>query len=209
MLIIGAKGFAKEVLEILSQSNCTDKLFFYDDVSKNIPIRLYEKFPILRCIDEVKKLFEQDRRFTLGVGGPTLRYDLFQKFSKIGGIFTSVISPFAHIGKFGTTIGSGVNLMTGTVVTNDVNISDGALINLNCTIGHDSYIGNFAELSPGVHISGRCFVGDFSTIGTGAVVLPDIRIGSYSSVGAGAVVTADVAEHTLVVGVPAKSIDKI
>jgi hypothetical protein len=30
MLIIGAKGFAKEVLEIFKQKNEIDNLFFYD-----------------------------------------------------------------------------------------------------------------------------------------------------------------------------------
>jgi len=209
MLIIGAKGFAKEVLAIFGQSDLTDKLFFYDDISENIPLMLYEQFPILRSLNEAKELFEQDKRFTLGVGNPKLRYELYQKFNQIGGIFTSVISPFAHIGKFETTIGQGVNLMTGTVVENDVNISDGALINLNCTVAHDSYIGRFAELSPGVHISGNCSIGDFATIGTGAVVLPKIKVGNYAVVGAGAVVTKDVADYTQVVGVPAKFIKKI
>lgn len=32
MLIIGAKGFAKEVLEILHQNGETEDLCFYDDV---------------------------------------------------------------------------------------------------------------------------------------------------------------------------------
>lgn len=209
MLIVGAKGFAKEVLAIFSQSDATENIFFYDDVSENIPLIMYQRFPVLRSIDDAKKLFEHDKRFTLGVGNPKLRYTLYQKFTQIGGILTSVISPFAHIGKFGTTIGQGVNLMTGVIVENDVNISDGALINLSCTITHDSYIGRFAELSPGVHISGNCSVGDFATIGTGAVVLPKIKIGSYVVVGAGAVVTKDVADHTLVVGIPAKFIKKI
>jgi sugar O-acyltransferase (sialic acid O-acetyltransferase NeuD family) len=209
MLIIGAKGFAKEVLAIFSQSGVTDNIFFYDDVSENIPPMLYEQFPVLRSLNEAEELFRQDKRFTLGIGNPKLRYELGQKFSQIGGILTSVISPFAQIGKFGTTIGNGVSLMTGTVVTHDVKISDGALINLNCTIGHDSYIGRFAELSPGVHISGNCSVGDFATIGTGAVILPKIKVGNHAVVGAGAVVTQDVADHTLVVGMPAKFIRNI
>ena len=33
MLIIGAKGFAKEVLEILHQNGQTENLCFYDDVN--------------------------------------------------------------------------------------------------------------------------------------------------------------------------------
>jgi sugar O-acyltransferase (sialic acid O-acetyltransferase NeuD family) len=209
MLIIGAKGFAKEVLTIFSQSDSTENIFFYDDITENVPLMLYGQFPVLRNMNEVIELFEQDKRFTLGIGNPKLRYDLYRKFSQIGGVPTSVISPFAHVGKFGNTIGNGVSLMTGTIVTNDVKISDGALINLNCTIGHNSCIGRFAELSPGVHISGNCFVGDFSIIGTGAVILPKIKVGNNVVVGAGAVVRKDVEDNICVAGVPAKFIKKV
>ena len=43
-------------------------------------------------------------------------------------------------------------------------------------------------------------------IGHGAVVLPGVSVGSGSVVAAGAVVTKDVADYTLVGGVPAKPI---
>ena len=36
MLIIGAKGFAKEVLEILHQKNDLQNIVFYDDVNDDI-----------------------------------------------------------------------------------------------------------------------------------------------------------------------------
>ncbi|MCL4360225.1 acyltransferase [Patescibacteria group bacterium] len=49
-------------------------------------------------------------------------------------------------------------------------------------------------------------IGDGSYIGTGAILLPGVRIGNMSIVGAGAVVTRDVAERTVVAGVPARRI---
>ncbi|MCB4234487.1 hypothetical protein LDL59_03555 [Kaistella anthropi] len=44
MLIIGAKGFAKEVLEILHQNGHTNNLCFYDDVNDDLPERLFGQF---------------------------------------------------------------------------------------------------------------------------------------------------------------------
>ncbi|MFZ2430593.1 MAG: hexapeptide transferase, partial [Lutibacter sp.] len=35
MLVIGAKGFAKEVLEVVHQLNELENLVFYDDVNKD------------------------------------------------------------------------------------------------------------------------------------------------------------------------------
>ena len=34
MIVIGAKGFAKEVLEVLQQRNQTENLAFYDEVNE-------------------------------------------------------------------------------------------------------------------------------------------------------------------------------
>lgn len=204
MLIVGAKGFAKEVLEVVHQLNDLGNLVFYDDVNTDIPEKLFGRFPVLRNLQEVANYFKtSDSRFTIGIGSPVLRKKLFDMFQSIGGEFTSTISPLARIGNYGNTIEEGCNIMTGTVITSDIVIRKGVLINLNCTIGHDSVIGNFVEISPGVHVSGNCVIGDYSVLGTNATVLPKVTIGKNVIVGAGSVVTKNVPDNCLVVGVPA------
>lgn len=204
MLIIGAKGFAKEVLEVICQKNENESLAFFDDVSVNMPDQLYDRYKVLKNIEKAAAYFSSnDKRFTLGLGGTIIRHKLSFRFSEIGGVFTSTISPYAHIGRFGNKIGNGVNIMTGTVITNDVSIGKGVLINLNCTVGHDAVLGDFVELSPGVHISGNCKVGDFTTIGTNATILPKLTIGKNVIIAAGSVVTKDIPDNVMVAGVPA------
>lgn len=207
MIIVGAKGFAKEVLEVLHQDNQTNNVVFYDDVNTDVPDILYGTFPVLKSVAAAKEYFEKsDNRFTIGIGNPVLRKKLFDKFTALGGELVSTISPFAHVGHFETHIGHGCNIMTGTVITNEVVISEGVLINLNCTVGHDTTIGSFSELSPGVKISGNCTIGNYCVLGTNAVVLPKVKLGNNVIVGAGAVVTKDVPDNTLVVGIPAQKI---
>lgn len=204
MIIVGAKGFAKEVLEVLHQLNQLDHLVFYDDVNEDAPAFLYGQFPVLRNKEAAAHYFKTvDNRFTIGIGNPVLRKRLALEFEAMGGVFTSTISPLAQIGYYGTTIGTGCNIMTGTVLTNDVKIGEGVLINLNCTVGHDSEIGNYVELSPGVHVSGNCIIGDYCNIGTNATILPKITIGENVIIGAGSVVTKDIPDNCLVVGIPA------
>ena len=204
MLIVGAKGFAKEVLEVYYQLQQLEHLVFFDDVNADAPALLYNQFPVLKSIEEVALYFKTiDAAFTIGIGNPSLRKKLVHKFEAIGGIYSSTISPLATIGHFGTTIGAGCNIMTGTVITNDVSIGSGVLINLNCTVGHDSIIGDFVEMAPGVHISGNCTIGAYCNIGTNATILPKITMGENVIVGAGSVVTKDVPANCLVVGVPA------
>ena len=48
MLIVGAKGFSKEVLEILHQNEYQKDIAFYDDVNCDVSGELYGKFKILK-----------------------------------------------------------------------------------------------------------------------------------------------------------------
>jgi sugar O-acyltransferase (sialic acid O-acetyltransferase NeuD family) len=204
MLIVGARGFAKEVLEVLHQLDKINDVVFYDDINLDATAMLYDNFPILKNIDEVKYYFKSiSKRFTIGVGNPLTRKIICDKFTEAGGVFTSVISPFAHIGNYNNKIEDGCNIMTGSVITSDILIGKGVLINLNCTVGHDSVIGDFVEMSPGVHVSGNCKIGSFCNIGTNASILPKVTLGQNVIVGAGSVVTKNVPDNCLVVGIPA------
>ncbi|TVZ54852.1 sugar O-acyltransferase (sialic acid O-acetyltransferase NeuD family) [Lutibacter sp. Hel_I_33_5] len=211
MLIIGACGFAKEVLEVLYQLNKVDDIIFYDDINNyNKDEKIYNSFKILRTLSEAKDyLFHNDSSFTIGIGNPVLRKKTKDKFENIGGVFTSIISPLSRIGHYRNSISVGCNIMTGTVVTSNVKIKEGALINLNCTVGHDCIIGRFVELSPGVNVSGNCVIGDYSTIGTNATILPNITIGKNVVIGAGAVVNKNIPDNVVAVGVPSKIIKQL
>ena len=204
MLIIGAKGFAKELLEIFHQNNQTSNLSFYDDVNDDLPEKLFNLFPILRSEDEARLFFETiSPKFTIVIGNPKLRKLIFEKFTNLGGKCISIQSKKADIGFFFNNIEEGVIITSGVIITNDISIKKGAMINLGSTIGHDSVIGEFVEICPNVSISGHCTIGDLSFIGTGAIILPNVTIGKNSVVAAGAVVTKDVPDNVLVAGMPA------
>lgn len=210
MLIIGAKGFAKEVLEILHQNNQLENLVFYDDVNDDIGDLLYGKFPVIKNIVDAKRYFKEvDLKFTLGIGNPHLRKELCQKFSDIGGEFSSTISKNTDIGSFGITIETGCNILSGVKISNDVKIAKGALIYYNCIIAHDCTIGDFVEISPSCSLLGRCIIYDNAQIGSGSIILPDVKIGSNVIIGAGSVVTKNLPDNVMAYGVPAKIIKSI
>ena len=206
MLVVGAKGMAKEVLELLIENNINTKsnIVFFDNVNKDAPDLMYNQFKVLKTFDIVKELFEIDPNFVLGIGNPHLRQKMYDNFVSLGGNIMSVISKKSSIGSFGTTIREGSLIMPGVVITNDVNIGKGVLININSSVSHDCEIGDFSEIACGVIVPGRCKIGKKVFIGSNATINPDINIGDGAIIGAGAVVINDVSPHSVVVGNPAK-----
>ena len=207
MLIIGAKGFAKEVLEIVHQLNELDQLAFYDDVNSDVPEKLFNQFPVLKNIDEATHYFKTvDNRFTIGIGNPVLRKQLSEKFIAIGGVLTSTISPKATIGSFDIETGCGSNILSGAIFSNSTKLGKGCIVYYNSIITHDCNIGDFVEISPNVTLLGRSEIGSYSQIGANVTILPKISIGSNVIVAAGAVVTKNVPDNCLIMGIPAKVI---
>jgi sugar O-acyltransferase (sialic acid O-acetyltransferase NeuD family) len=210
MLIVGAKGFAKEVLEICHQNKELENLVFYDDVNDNIGDKLYDQFPILKSLEEAQGYFSSiDNRFTLGIGNPLLRRILHDKFVQIGGVLSSTISKNSKIGSYNNRIENGCNILAGSIISNNVSIEKGCIIYFNTVITHDCTIGDFVEISPSVNILGRVTIKSYTQIGAGSIILPDITIGKNVITGAGSVVTKDIPDNSLAVGVPAKVVKQL
>ena len=204
MLIIGAKGLAKEILEIYVSDDRINQLAFYDDVNTDVSEKLFGKYPILRSLEEAKKFFElHGNDFTLGLGNPFLRWKIFQRFKKINGRLVSSISNRTFIGSHDVSIGDGCSVLSGVNISNSVQIGEGCLIYYNAVITHDCQIGDFVEISPSANILGRTEIASYTHIGTNATIFPDLKIGRNVVVGAGAVVRENVPDNCMVAGIPA------
>lgn len=204
MLIIGARGFAKEVLEILHQNFDISDLYFYDDVNIQTPSKIFGEFKVLKNENEVATVFNNmEFKYTIGLGNPALRFKIYERFQNLGGRLSSVVSKFSEIGSYNVNIGIGCNILGGVRISNDVTIGMGTLIYYNSVITHDVIIGKFCEIAPSVNLLGRAQIGNFVKIGSGAIIFPDVKIGCNSIIAAGAVVRNDIPENVMVAGIPA------
>ncbi|UMB60333.1 acetyltransferase [Lutibacter sp. A80] len=210
MLIIGAKGFAKEVLEILHQQNKLENIAFYDDINTDIGELLYNKFPILKNEKEVINFFNAtSNKFTIGIGNPILRYKMNLKFEKLNGNLISCISPYSVIGNYNVNLGDGSIIMSGVNISNSTSFGVGCIVYYNSNITHDCVIGDFVEISPSVNLLGNVKVGAFTQIGSNSTVLPNRTIGKNVIIGAGSVVTKDIPDNSMALGVPAKVVKQL
>ena len=140
--------------------------------------------------------------------------------------------PSHHVRRFfyrlgGIKIGKGSTFHTGAVFYDSRNITLGE----DTIIGENAVLDGRAPLVVGNHvdiasevmiynsehdvhdadfgpIEKEVVIGDYAFIGPRAIILPGVHIGRGAVVAAGAVVTKDVAENSIVGGVPAKEISK-
>ena len=203
MIVIGAGGFAKQLIDIMCEAFPHTALSFYDDTDASPGIFL-NKFDVLKTPSEAKEVLTMDPAFVLGLSGPRNREIMANKFLAMGGELTSVISRHAQVSNFDSTIGKGVTILSHVVIESSVEIGPGCLLNLNCLVTHDSKVGAFCEFGPGVIICGHAHIGNNVFIGAGAIVLPNVNIEDNVVIGAGAVVNRNVGPGQKVMGIPAK-----
>lgn len=93
-------------------------------------------------------------------------------------------------------------------VSRDTEIGEGTAIDHHCHLAHGCKIGKHNALANGCIIEGSCEVGDYNTFGAGVIVQTKVKIGSHCKFGSGAVVVKDVDDNSVMVGNPARGLEK-
>jgi sugar O-acyltransferase (sialic acid O-acetyltransferase NeuD family) len=210
IIILGAGGFAKEVLFLIEDKNKVSARTefnvkaFSEDNSKRVG-ELLNGVPII----DTKEIEDWDRdsiKLICAIGDP-IRRSLIERFKNRGFEFCSVIHPSVISSQY-VNVGEGSIICAGNILTTQVAIGKHVIVNLDCTIGHDVIIEDYCTISPGVHISGRVHIKQQTYIGTGSAIIERLNIGKNSVIGAGAVVTKDIPDNVVAVGMPAKVIKR-
>ena len=142
----------------------------------------------------------------LGFSNTLQKFNLIMKLKKYGcQKFLQLVHPKSWISNR-VNLGAGSVIYPGVHIDVDVKIGDFALLNKLCSIGHDTKIGNYSTVSPGVNIGGFNNIGEGVDFGINACSVQKISIGKWSTIGAGAVIIRDVPDKAVVVGNPGKII---
>lgn len=203
LLIIGAGGFGREVLQWASDIPEHKRDWAVEGFLDANPSAL-DSFDCGFSVsgDPFDYVPKEDDLFVCAIGNPAAKLRLCSSLKKRGAIFITLIHPTAIIGDR-CSIGEGCIFCPGTIVTVDVVISDFVTVNVKSTIGHNAVIGTGCTLSGSVDITGYATLGEGVFLGSHAVVLPGAKIGDYAIIGAGSVVLKKVKPGATVMGVPA------
>lgn len=203
LVIAGAGGFGRGVHGWIATSPAyreehrIDDIVFIDDqpVVRSLPA------PVVSSIADYEP--DADDEVLCAIGAPSIRKSIVDRLRTASARFHTYVDPRATLGA-GVRVGTGSIVCPGSVLSAEVVVDEHVHVNFNCSLGHDTRLGDFTTVSPAVNIMGEVPVGPMVFLGGSAVVLPRLSLGAGSIVGAGAVVTEPVPEGVTVVGNPAR-----
>lgn len=212
LILYGASNFGDEIVQLFRDIDAANgggewevSGFLDDDASRTGTIR--NQVPVLGTRDWLDPERIKQYWFVCVIGSPRAKSKVTGMLGEKGARFATGVHP-SVIMSHTTTVGQGTVITAGNILTTNIKVGDHIIINLACTVGHYSVIGDFCTINPGVNVSGDVTLEEGVLLGTNAAILEKIRVGAYSIIGAGAMVNKDIPAAVTAVGVPAKVIKK-
>lgn len=142
----------------------------------------------------------------VAIGLPQIKRKVVEQIENDAIFFPTLIHPGVLLDENTVSLGEGVVITQGCLLTVNIKIGKHALINLGCVLTHDCVIGDYCGLMPSVNVSGEVHIEEGCYIGTGSQIIQQKHIGKESVVGAGSVVVKDIPAYCTAAGTPARVI---
>ena len=204
LFIFGCGGSGREIAWLARQTlgPGVELVFIVDD--RQFLSEPVHGIPVLLLTDVTASDADS---YVVALGDSTARRRVANRLDQYGMRPFTLVHPRSEISS-SVAVSPGTILCAGVVATVDVEIGAHAHINVHSSLSHDVKVGDFATLSPGVHVAGHVVIGQDVFLGIGASVIngstdQPLTIGAGAVVAAGACVTESVEAGTLVAGVPA------
>ena len=203
MLIIGAGGFGRELLQWIkdiNEHNPTWEILGFLDDNLTALDHLDCDYGIVGTVQEWQP--KEDEDFALALGEPEVKEKVAEMMKKRGAHFPPIIHPTATVTAF-SRYGEALIMFPYAKLSVNSAVGDFVTI-LSSGIGHDVYVGDYSTISGMCNILRNVIIGKFVFVAAGVSVAQDIRIGDHAYLGLGSVVLKDVPGGTRVFGNPAR-----
>lgn len=205
LLIWGASGHAKVIVDIVRLSSQYEVIGFIDDLNAPTERGVICGAPILGTREQLLEIRKQGvEHILIAVGDNQTRKTLAEVSERLTYSAATAIHPRACVAE-GVSIGEGTVVMANAVINSGTRIGRHVIVNTGATVDHDCFVHDFASVAPGVHIGGHVEIEPLVMIGIGASVRDHLRIGREARIGAGAAVVSSIEAGATVTGVPART----
>lgn len=201
LILVGGGGHCKSVIDVAETAGFLIKGIL--DIPENVGKKVLGYSVIgtdEQIIDYVNKA-----NFIVTIGhikDAALRIKLHQKIIDSGGILATIIAPTAHVSKY-AHVGEGTVVMHNAIVNSDASIGRGCIINTFANIEHDAKVGDYCHISTGAMVNGNCIIGIETFLGSQSVMVNGIEITDGCVIGAGSLVRKSLKQKGVYSGNPA------
>ncbi|CAG34758.1 acetyltransferase [Desulfotalea psychrophila] len=200
LAILGASGHGKVVADIALCSGWDDVVFFDDAWPQKSSLGPWQ---IVGDSADLIGSLAQYQGCVVAIGDNIIRYQKQKVLMSVEADLVSLVHPRAVVSPY-AILGVGTVVMAGAILNPFAQIGDACIVNTGAIVEHDCQLADAVHLSPQVALAGGVCVGVASWLGIGSSVKQLVNIGAHVMVGAGSVVLADIADNSVVAGVPAR-----
>lgn len=206
LIIVGASGFGREVLQWVKHCNSVQKKWnvkgFIDD-----NLHALDGYECdYTVIDLIKSYAVKDSdNFAIAIALPKIKKGVVELLQEKGAKFASIIHPTAIIGAF-SEIGEGVVITPYAKISPNVKIGNFVTL-LGSGLGHDATVDDYCTITGNCSINGHVRLREGAFIGSNSCIAPGKEVGAWSLVAMGSMVITNVKPATKVMGNPAKKIN--
>lgn len=196
--IMGAGGHARVIASILRAKH-TSIYGFFDDSYTGFS-EIIQGAPLLGRFNDVINFRNNFQTIYLALGDNLTRKKLFNFLDNHDFFMPTLVHPKAIV-ESDAVIDDATVVCLGGIISTEVRVGKGCIINTGCSVDHESSIGDFVHLAPQVVVAGRTTIGDFTFVGINTAIADKVTIGKNVVIGAGSVILRDVPDGAKVVGV--------
>ena len=207
LVIIGAGDTGRELVDLVQRINyvnCHWNMIGFVDDNAALQGKIIEGYPVLGNIEWLNNA-NKEVFAICSISNGQIKKKMVEKIVNDNVKWATLVDPNVQFFKE-SSCGEGSILYSGTVLAIHATIGRHVYLSLNCTVGHDSVIGDYCCAFPGVNISGKVDADECVDFGTGTKVIQGKHICKNVTFGAGSVVVKDIEEPGTYVGVPVKKI---
>jgi sugar O-acyltransferase (sialic acid O-acetyltransferase NeuD family) len=205
-IVVGCGGFGKEVLWTAQNFNAvspTYEIIGYCDDDPTKKGQVIYGHPVLGAPEAVDARLAEKPCFICSIGDNTARARVVGRVLALGWEPVTIIDPSAIVAS-DVVVGAGTYVGARSILCPNANIGRHVIVNNMATIGHDSRLGDFTQVSPGGRVSGASVMEEGALLGSNAVISQLKKVGRYATLGACSFAMSNIPDYATAVGIPAR-----